>query len=221
MIIDCIADLHGFFPKLEGGDLLIIAGDITARDDQIGWCRFDQWLFEQTYEDKILIGGNHDNFIQSMDEHRMWKYWEKNPNVTYLCDSWTQAGGLKIWGSPWTKTFPGMNPKCKAFTVDTEEELLEKWALIPDKIDILITHSPMYGRLDLNSKGEHCGSTSLAKESWRIQPRLHVFGHIHEAYGKYRPLLEPFGLEGYPISVNASHVNEYYEPINRPVRIEL
>lgn len=23
MIIDCIADLHGFFPELEGGDLLI------------------------------------------------------------------------------------------------------------------------------------------------------------------------------------------------------
>ena len=32
MIIDCISDLHGFFPKLEGGDLLIIAGDLTARD---------------------------------------------------------------------------------------------------------------------------------------------------------------------------------------------
>ena len=30
MIIDCIADLHGHYPKLEGGDLLIVAGDLTA-----------------------------------------------------------------------------------------------------------------------------------------------------------------------------------------------
>jgi hypothetical protein len=32
MIIDCIADLHGHYPKLDGGDLLIICGDLTARD---------------------------------------------------------------------------------------------------------------------------------------------------------------------------------------------
>lgn len=33
MIIDCISDLHGYFPKLQGGDLLLIAGDLTARDE--------------------------------------------------------------------------------------------------------------------------------------------------------------------------------------------
>ncbi len=33
MIIDCISDLHGFKPNLNGGDLLIIGGDLTARDN--------------------------------------------------------------------------------------------------------------------------------------------------------------------------------------------
>lgn len=32
MIIDCISDLHGYYPELGGGDLLIVAGDLTARD---------------------------------------------------------------------------------------------------------------------------------------------------------------------------------------------
>ena len=32
MIIDCISDLHGAYPHLEGGDLLIVGGDLTSRD---------------------------------------------------------------------------------------------------------------------------------------------------------------------------------------------
>jgi hypothetical protein len=34
MDVTCISDLHGYLPKLEGGDLLIIAGDMTARDTE-------------------------------------------------------------------------------------------------------------------------------------------------------------------------------------------
>ena len=30
--ITCISDLHGFQPSLPGGDLLLIAGDLTARN---------------------------------------------------------------------------------------------------------------------------------------------------------------------------------------------
>src|SRR5260370_12302474 len=159
MIIDVVSDLHGNFPKLEGGDLLIVAGDLTAKDDERGWLDFENWIYEQKYKEKIIIAGNHDNFLQTIDEHRMWKYWEKIPNVTYLCDSGTEIlcypyldppnldnigvpykrKTIKVWGSPWTKTFEGMNPKCKAFTCDTEEELAEKWKLIPEDTDILIT----------------------------------------------------------------------------------
>ncbi len=216
MEICCVSDLHGYFPDVGSGDLLIICGDLTARDINKDWVDFEVWVTAQCYKSIIIVSGNHDNFLASTDEHRMWKFWDKaDCRIHYLCDSGTEFEGLKIWGSPWTKTFEGMNPRCKAFTVDTEEELAEKWALIPDDVDILITHSPPHGILDKNIKGNSCGSTSLTNNILRSTRRqLHVFGHLHESYG-----IEENRWGGY--SVNASHVNERYEPVNKPVKVVL
>jgi Icc-related predicted phosphoesterase len=43
----------------------------------------------------------------------------------------------------------------------------------------------------------------------RVQPKLHVFGHIHCGYGR----------EG--ISVNASICTEAYRPTNAPIVVDL
>lgn len=215
MKIDCISDLHGFFPKLEGGDLLIIAGDLTARDEPHQLWEFCKWVMKQEYKQKIVISGNHDNtFFKNYLENM-------SPFVpfTYLCDSGTEFEGLKIWGSPWTKTFEGMNPHCKAFTCDTEEELSQKWDMIPHDTNILITHSPSFGNFDFikernGSYGASVGSINLWMKSLSILPKLHVFGHIHEGYGHYK---HPNGIT----LVNASHVNQRYQPVNKPIRVIL
>ena len=218
MIIDCISDLHGHYPKLEGGDLLIVAGDLTADDSRQGYEQFFDWLNSQDYKKIIFISGNHDNQAMSQFD------WGRD-HIEYLCDSGTEFEGLKIFGSPWTKTFEGMNPNCKAFTYDTEEELAEKWALIPDDIDILVTHSPGYAVLDTVDPIDSCcnfhaGSKTLALEHKnRLRVKLHVFGHIHESYGLER--LSRIKDDSDLILVNASHVNEHYEPVNNPIRIEL
>ncbi len=231
MIIDCISDLHGFYPELEGGDLLIVAGNLTATDKIFQYVDFFSWLKKQNYRKKILIAGNHDNFLQNgfpksqkeADDLKEVKEFlesieeENNPDFEYLCDSGIEFERLKIWGSPWTKTFPGMNPKCKAFTKDTEEELAIKFSLIPEDIDILITHSPPYGFLDKTKRQELVGSKSLLLKILEVKASLHVFGHIHEKGGKDMWLPLNNGI----IFVNASHVNERYEPVNKPFRIIL
>jgi Icc-related predicted phosphoesterase len=207
MIIHAISDLHGYYPKLPSGELLIISGDITARDTLEGYEKFDDWLKIQDFEHKIICGGNHDSLLQSK------KYEIKNG--IYLQDSGIEIEGLQFYATPWTKTFYAINPSCKAFTVDTEEELQEKFSLIPEHIDILITHSPPLGILDgvvrRNGIIENVGSISLRNivldEEKFKRLKLHCFGHIHSYGGKsFETTLTKF--------VNTSHVNEAYEPVN-------
>lgn len=231
-IIDCISDLHGHFPELEGGDLLIVAGDLTGKDTTSEQLEFISWIQSQKYKKKIFIAGNHDNWLPIVKNYNL-EFW----GVTYLCDSGTEfysspvvteisnnklslnpVEKYKIWGSPWTLRFPGMNPHCMAFTVDTEEELAEKWALIPEDTDILVTHSPPSGILDRTVRNHHIGSSSLNMHVICSSIKVHIFGHIHESYGiKDGSHLQEYDL----ISVNASHINERYEPVNKPIRITL
>lgn len=212
MIIDCIADLHGERPNLnEGAAMLIIAGDLCARDGEEHYYDFWQWIINLPYEHVAVIAGNHDNFLQK--EPRFFPN-SVNNNIHYLCDSGCEIDGFKIWGSPWTKTFKGMNPKCKAFTCDTDEELAEKWEMIPYDTDILVTHSPSWGNLDITTRGESVGSLSLWMKILGVMPRIHICGHIHESYG------ECTHRNGIKI-VNASLMNEDYDFINEPIRIEI
>lgn len=224
MIIDCISDLHGSYPKLDGGDLLIVAGDLTARDEPYQHREFLAWAGRQAYTKIVFIAGNHDGYIQNNSDKYM-DYKSFYPvlggttfnKLTYLEDSGCEFEGLKIWGTPWTPEFFDwyfMLPR-------DSDELQAKWDLIPNDTDILITHGPSYGILDTTcqypSKFDRLGCPLLREAVERIKPKLHVFGHIHGGHGKM--LLKHEGLN--TICVNAAYMDEDYEPINKPIRIEL
>lgn len=219
MEITCISDLHGHYPILDGGDLLIVAGDLTARDTFEQHCDFKKWLYEQPYRKKVVIAGNHDNYFigQPGDDLIFSSYNIENGQqksyASYLCDSGTEFEGLKIWGCPYSLLFDEVNPKCTAF-MGSEEELMAKYDLIPKDIDILISHTPPYGILDENYKNISCGSVSLRHSLHRIKPKILVCAHIHECGGKQIDLV-------ITNIVNASIVNEYYQPVNNPVKITL
>jgi Icc-related predicted phosphoesterase len=220
MIIDCVSDIHGYLPPLEGGDLLIVAGDLVERSVKDDYYDFWAHLCYQNYEKIIVVSGNHDSFLQENPDF----FLDCGDQIVYLCDSGTEFRGLKIWGSPWTKRFPGMNPNCMAFTVDTDEQLAEKWAMIPHDVDILVTHCPPHGILDRVECTEkrlikRLGSPSLLQILYeqKIKPKLHVFGHIHQSSGR-----SPVSLDiPWTQFVNASIMNEVYDPVNKPIRVEI
>ncbi|WP_292319387.1 metallophosphoesterase family protein [Caldisphaera sp.] len=51
------------------------------------------------------------------------------------------------------------------------------------KIDILISHNPPYGILDMTYFKIRAGLKELKELSEFIKPKLHLFGHIHESQG--------------------------------------
>jgi Icc-related predicted phosphoesterase len=57
------------------------------------------------------------------------------------------------------------------------------------------------------------GSTAMTATLERVRPRLMVCGHIHPSYGRYRL--------GDTEIVNASLVDNRYEPVNPVVAIDL
>ena len=133
MKIDCISDLHGWYPQLVGGDLLIIAGDLTARHTEKEFYEFSEWAGSQDYDNIIVIAGNHDAWLEKASKEKI-KDWSDFGSFTYLCDSGvemvTQGNRLKIWGSPWSPLFKEVNPKCMAFMKE-DRDLFDQWEMIP------------------------------------------------------------------------------------------
>ena len=212
MIIDCIGCLHGTFPKLDGGDLLIITGDLTAKDNIQQYSTFFQWFACQNYPSKILIAGNHDNEVEKGLDFSF-----PDERIHYLEDSDVEINGLKIWGSPHSLTFQGINPKCMAFTGD-EFELEEFYKKIPSDIDILISHTPFYGMLDANRDGYLCGSRTLRDAIDRIKPKLFICSHIHEQGGQ-QMMYKHQGPNTW--CVNCSILDENYKMKHKPIRITI
>ena len=56
----------------------------------------------------------------------------------------------------------------------------EKWDLIPEGTDVLITHGPPLGHGDMVQGGRRSGCLQLWHAVQRVRPKYHVFGHIHE-----------------------------------------
>ena len=212
MKVTAISDLHGDRPKLEGGDLLIVAGDLTARDWVKEYVLFNEWIEKQPYTKKVVICGNHDMCIAKGASFLR----PVGASYEYLCDTGTEYEGLKIWGTPWTRWFKGVNPDCTAFMLNTDFQLRDKFDLIPEDTNILVTHGPCYGRLDHTLYGEDAGSPALRDRVDYLRGkglRLHIHGHIHEAYGRHD--------EGGLITLNVSRMTRAYYPGNEIVNIEI
>jgi predicted phosphodiesterase len=200
-----LSDTHSKHGRIAvpAGDVLIHAGDSTKRGTPEQLREVAEFIAAQPHAHKIVIAGNHDFGLQHDPALGRALFGD-----AYLCDAEAVLGGVRVWGSPWQPWFYDW-----AFNLQRGAELREKWDLIPAGIDVLVTHGPPHGILDHTAMGEDVGCEELASAVLRVRPRLHVFGHIHEAYGTMRV--------GETLYVNASTCTLAYQPDNAPIVVEL
>jgi predicted phosphodiesterase len=201
-----VSDTHGFhdFP-VPPGDVLVHAGDgcsYGTLEEASAWASF---LRRQPHRHKIVIAGNHDRCFEADFEHAKALFEE----FDFLHDSGCERLGVRFWGSPWQPEFFAW-----AFNLPRGPELAAKWALIPDGIDVLVTHGPPQGILDRTYDGTPAGCEDLRVAiQERVRPRVNVFGHIHEAYGTE--------CIGSTLFINASICTLSYRPTNPAIVVDL
>jgi len=208
MKIVCISDTHGLHDTLElpKGDMIIHAGDVSTRGKEDEVIDFLHWYSALDFTYKIFIAGNHDFFFENESLEEINAIIPKN--IIYLNDSGIEINGLKIWGSPIQPWFYDW-----AFNRQRGSQIKKHWDLIPEDVDILITHGPAYGILDLTVRNEPAGCEDLLTKIRAVKPKFHISGHIHEGYGS----IKLFGIN----FINASVLNANYHLTNAPIVIEI
>lgn len=178
-----ISDTHGQHEGLEipsNVDIVIHSGDSTNyrrwEENLPEWNNFLEWFSALPIKNKIYVPGNHDSYC--FYNERSVKSECISNGIHFLNKSSVEVDGRLFYGDPIT-------PEFGSWYYTTKREKMHKhWDLIPEEVDVLITHGPPKGILDLTQTrlGEYelCGDKSLLKKTIEL-PKLkaHLFGHIH------------------------------------------
>ena len=204
-----ISDTHNLHDLLDvpDGDVLLFGGDMADRGTLAEVADFNRFLGELPHKHKVMICGNHDFAFERQPAEAQALI----TNAIYLQDEAVTIEGVKIYGSPWQPWFHNW-----AFNLQRGEELRKKWELIPEDTDILITHGPPMGILDQIWSGKPVGDAELAKRVKVIEPKLHLFGHIHEAAGQER-IGETLFVNG---SMAPGPLSKWRKKVSRPIVVE-
>ena len=185
--IVCVSDTHTQTRSLPAGDLLIHCGDLGDKGSVQEIQAQLNWLRALPHPQKIVVAGNHDTYLDPKSRATLSEGEQEGQldwaGLHYLSHSqitlsFPERAGrrLKIYGAP---HIPACGGKEFAFQY---ERGLDAWSeTVPLDTDVLVTHTPPKWCLDLPPG---LGCEWLAKECWRVRPRLHIFGHVHEGKGR-------------------------------------
>lgn len=223
----CISDTHSLHNVMTYNvinyldptqdNILIHAGDFTNIGKEQDVKDFIYWIQNlQGFSNKIFIAGNHDKSFESKPN---WLYQYINENLSqcncvyledteFVIETTEFSQPIKFYGSPWQPRFFDW-----AFNVD-RDKIHVHWEKIPKDTQILITHGPPFDILDkVIGRNDSLGCESLLDHINRIRPALHIFGHIHSGHDVIEKNNTTF--------VNASICTEKYQPIYKPIIIDL
>jgi Icc-related predicted phosphoesterase len=221
MKIIVVSDTHGKHKNLDSSklecDTFIHAGDITTQGELSTLLDFSFWLKDIPANNKIVIFGNHEIGFQNGPKRQKAIEMIKETGAYYLENNSIIIDGIKFYGSPATPYFFGWE-----WNYQRGEEIGKQWSQIPDDVNVLITHGPPYGILDLvedtaSNAGRdlHQGCADLRKRiSSLTQLKAHVFGHLHLNGGQMVKIADT-------VFANGAICTERYAPTNLSVVFEI
>lgn len=222
MLLRAYSDFHGFLPRVEPCDALLIAGDICPIDGEYGdhepktqarWIKevFNPWCEAMPVEQIVLIAGNHDAILDPI--HGRGFHYELGEKVTYLLDESVQIeGGPLIFGSPWIPNlarWPFYRPGYRL------RELAQE---MPANHDVWMLHAPPAAfesgyKLDWGSGSDgHVGNPYVTPVIEGRGPQLVICGHVHQGFG--------VAAIGNSNIANVAFVDERYRVKHRHFEIE-
>ena len=153
-----ISDTHGLHRQLHDlpeAEVIVHSGDISNNGEENEVLDFLNWYIDLPYKHKLFVTGNHDICLWDADNIA-----DLPDNVHFLQDRGCVIDGVKFYGLAYDHTE----------------------SMIPDDVDVLITHEPPVMILD-ESECTHWGNALLRARVFQVKPQLHLFGHVHKANG--------------------------------------
>lgn len=149
---------HRQLTDLPAADVIVHCGDFTDNGTEGEVLNFLNWFIELSYPHKIFITGNHDLCLWEAEGIE-----DLPNNVYFLQDCECEIDGIKFFGLAYNHSE----------------------TLIPNDVDVLITHEPPIMILD-ESAGIHWGNALLRNKIYEVKLHYHLFGHAHEGYGTFK-----------------------------------
>lgn len=174
--------------RAQGADLVVGAGDFGDRGR--GATAALECLDALTCP-ILIVSGNHDRLPE------LAAFAESRREVFLLHGTAVTLHGLDFVGigSAIAKREP--SPNSEWMHEDAAQQLLSAH----DKASVLISHTPPRGIADRHPSGQSGGSQSVREAIQRLQPRLCLCGHVHNAHQIQQhlggTLVHNLGPEGY------------------------
>ncbi|KAL5421445.1 hypothetical protein PMIN04_005604 [Paraphaeosphaeria minitans] len=190
-------------------DVLLHCGDFTQDGSPEAIKQVLDAFSKIEVELKLFIAGNHEIALDkeyylsqggTEEGHQKARRLLCTPGIRFLEEGThelTLKSGthFKIFVSPWTPRYDS-----SAFQYSTHKDrfnqsnMTPSWAenvgttasIIPESVDIVMTHGPLKYVLDKPGDGTSAGREHLRRAIARTRPRLHCFGHVHKGYGAQR-----------------------------------
>ncbi|KAF1986497.1 Metallo-dependent phosphatase [Aulographum hederae CBS 113979] len=198
-----ISDTHGY----DAEDIVLHCGDITEDGQLEDYKKAIELLGSIDAKLKLVIAGNHDVSLDwefylaqggSPEDHqRAIDLWQSPQTKS--------QGIIFLQEGTHTFTLPGTNAKfvvyaslytpkygVSAFQYDSLQDIYNPADpitapevvaaarhVIPENVDIVITHGPPKCILDSSADGNSSGCPHLRRAIARSKPRIHCFGHMH------------------------------------------